>query len=97
MDAVAACRSHTSPRAARPISVSGRERNLFEHGLIVRLRTADGRVVRSAPRTAAAGRWSAQLVRPGNARGSATLEAVALSAKDGALVCIVQVRVAAKP
>jgi hypothetical protein len=42
---------------------------------------------------ASAGRWSAQLSYRTTRRQSGTLEAAALSAKDGALACLVQARV----
>ena len=44
-------------RAAR-VTASGRELNLFEHSLVVRLRRASGRVHRERAATAAARRWS---------------------------------------
>lgn len=70
---------------------SGRERFLFEHSLVLRLRNARGVMVAQKPVTAT-GRWSAS-VRYAQPRQPGTLEAVALSAKDGSLDCLVQARV----
>ena len=79
--------------AAGTVSAAGRERDIFEHQFQVVLRGDDGRALTRRPALAAAGRWSAQL-RYRAARGQVgTLEGVALSAKDGALACLVQVRV----
>jgi hypothetical protein len=76
---------------ASRVTARGRELDLFEHSLVVRLRRAGGRIAAQRATTAAAGRWS---TRFGYAAGrqTGTLEAVALSAKDGTLDCIVQVR-----
>ncbi len=75
------------------VSASGRERNLFEHSFVVRLRRHGGRIHRQKPDTAANRRWSTSFGYPDVARQTGTLEAVALSAKDGSLDCLVQVRV----
>jgi Immunoglobulin-like domain of bacterial spore germination len=77
----------------RRVSAGGRERDLFEHSLVVRLRRADGRVQAERPETAARRRWSTRLRYPRAPRQTGTLEAVAESAKDGTLDCLVQVRV----
>jgi Immunoglobulin-like domain of bacterial spore germination len=77
----------------RRVSASGRERNLFEHSLVVRLRRAGGRVHREKAATAANRRWSTTFRYPRTRRRTGTLEAVALSAKDGTLDCLTQVRV----
>jgi hypothetical protein len=77
----------------RSVTASGRERHLFEHSLIVRLRRAGGRIHRQRAATAAARRWSTQFSYPPTRRRTGTLEAVALSAKDGTLDCLTQVRV----
>jgi hypothetical protein len=79
--------------ARRSVSASGRERDLFEHSLIVRLRRAGGRVHRQKAATAARRRWSTSFRYPRTRRRTGTLEAVALSAKDGTLDCLTQVRV----
>jgi Immunoglobulin-like domain of bacterial spore germination len=79
--------------ASGRVSAAGRERQLFEHSLVVTLRGADGRTVAERPVTAAAGRWSVSFPYSVGRTQAGTLEAVAFSAKDGALDCIVQVRV----
>jgi hypothetical protein len=78
---------------ARSVTASGRERDLFEHGLVVRLRGPHGHVLRQRPVIAANGRWTARLRFTPSRRRAATLEAVAESAKDGTLECVVQARV----
>ncbi len=77
----------------RTVRAAGRERDLFEHSLAVRLRGSGGRVIRERGETAADGRWRTRFRYPERRRQSGTLEAVALSAKDGTLECIVQARV----
>jgi hypothetical protein len=77
----------------RRVSAAGRERNLFEHSFVLRLRRHGGRIHRQKPDTAADRRWSTAFGYPAIARQTGTLEAVALSAKDGSLDCLVQVRV----
>jgi hypothetical protein len=78
---------------SRHVDAEGRERNLFEHSLVVRLRRTNGRIHRQKPETAVQGRWSTSFDYPAAQRQDGTLEAVALSAKDGTLDCLVQVRV----
>ncbi len=78
---------------ARTVAASGGELNLFEHSLVVRLRAANGRVLAQRPETAARGRWSSRFRYPPVRRQAGTLEAVAHSAKDGSLDCLVQRRV----
>jgi hypothetical protein len=81
--------------AGARVRATGTERNLFERSLVVRVRGSDGRLVAEKPEIGP--NWSTNFpyrvtrVQPG------TLEAVALSAKDGALDCIVQVRVTLRP
>jgi hypothetical protein len=75
------------------VMAAGRERDLFEHSLVVRLRREGGRVHRQKPETAVNRRWSTNFGYRRVARQTGTLEAVALSAKDGTLDCLVQVRV----
>jgi Immunoglobulin-like domain of bacterial spore germination len=77
----------------RRVTAAGRERNLFEHSLAVRLRRTGGRIHAERGETAARRRWSTRFRYPAAARQTGTLEAVALSAKDGTLDCLVQVRV----
>jgi hypothetical protein len=83
--------SHTVTR--RHVDAEGRERNLFEHSLVVRLRRSGGRIHRQRAETAVMRRWTTSFDYPAARRQDGTLEAVALSAKDGTLDCIVQVRV----
>ena len=78
----------------RRLRARGRERRLFEHSLSVAVRGADGRVKVERPVQAAAGRWRARFRLPPLPAQRGTLEAVALSAKDGTLDCLVQKRVA---
>jgi Immunoglobulin-like domain of bacterial spore germination len=75
------------------VTAEGRERNLFEHSLVVRLRRNGGRIHRQKPETAFMRRWNTDFTYPPANRQTGTLEAVALSAKDGTLDCLVQVRV----
>ena len=75
------------------VIAEGRERNLFEHSLVVRLRRTGGRIHRQKAETAFQRRWSTDFAYPPARRQTGTLEAVALSAKDGTLDCLVQVRV----
>jgi hypothetical protein len=82
---------HTVTR--RHVNAEGRERNLFEHSLIVRLRRSGGRIHRQKAETAFRRMWSTSFDYPAARRQDGTLEAVALSAKDGTLDCLVQVRV----
>jgi hypothetical protein len=82
---------HTVTR--RHVDAEGRERNLFEHSLVVRLRRSGGRIHRQKPETAFQRRWTTSFDYPPARRQTGTLEAVALSAKDGTLDCLVQVRV----
>ena len=79
------------------VRAAGRERNLFEHSLVVRVRGADGRLVRERPATGAGGRWQVDFPYSVPRAQAGTLEAVAGSAKDGALDCIVQTRVTLRP
>ena len=75
------------------VTAEGRERNLFEHSLVVRLRRSGGRIHRQRAETAFMRRWRTSFTYPRTVRQTGTLEAVALSAKDGTLDCLVQVRV----
>jgi hypothetical protein len=70
------------------VAVAGTERQLFEHSFVVRLRGARGGLISERVMTAI-GRWSTTL-RARVPRQVATLEAVAGSAKDGSLDCLVQ-------
>ena len=75
------------------VTAEGRERDLFEHSLVVRLRRDSGRIHRQKPETAFMRAWSTEFTYSPVRRQTGTLEAVALSAKDGTLDCLVQVRV----
>jgi hypothetical protein len=84
-------RSHsiTSTR----VRAAGRERDLFEHMFVVRLRRNSGRVHRTKAVTAFNDRWHTSFTYPQATRQTGTLEAVDFSAKDGAVDCLVQIRV----
>jgi hypothetical protein len=78
--------------SGRTIEASGRERNLFEHSFVVQLRAANGRVL--VQRALTGDPWRVRIRVPaGTPRQAGTLEAAAFSARDGALNCLVQVRV----
>jgi hypothetical protein len=79
------------------VTAAGRERNLFEHSHVVRVRGSDGRVVAERPVTSVAGRWTVSFPYRVTRTQPGTLEAAALSARDGALDCIVQARVTLRP
>jgi hypothetical protein len=83
--------AHTVTR--NRVTAEGRERNLFEASLVVRLRRNGGRIHRQKAETAFMRRWETDFTYPPARRQTGTLEAVALSAKDGTLDCLVQVRV----
>lgn len=74
------------------VRAAGRERDLFEHSLVLRLRGARGGLIASRPLIAAGGRWSGVLRYSAPAQ-PATLEAASFSAKDGVLDCLVQLPV----
>jgi hypothetical protein len=84
-------RSHSI--SSTRVKAAGRENGLFEHMFVVRLRRNDGRVHKTKPVTATDGRWSTDFAYPRAARQTGTLEAVDFSAKDGAVDCLVQIRV----
>ncbi len=75
------------------VMASGRERGVFEHQFQVILRRRGGRIHRQKHVLAFNGRWTTSFGYRHAARQTGTLEAVALSAKDGTLACLVQVRV----
>jgi len=79
------------------VSAAGAAGYLYEGSITIRLRTADGWILAERPTIAADGRWSARLRHPDVRRQAGTLEAVAESALDGALVCLVQARVTLTP
>jgi hypothetical protein len=80
----------------RSFRVQGRERELFEHSFVLRVRDRAGRVVGRRIMTAE-GPWSTRIGYHVAARQRGTLEGVAESAKDGSLACIVQVGVVLAP
>ncbi len=77
--------------------VRGTARNLFESNFVIRVRDGLGRVLGRRIVTAN-GPWNQTVSYPvGTSRQAGTVEAVAESAKDGSLVCIVQRRVRLVP
>ena len=77
--------------------VSGTVRRLFEATFVVRIRRADGRVIKRRIVTMQPGPWTQSIgYRVGSAQAG-TVEAVALSAKDGSLDCLAQRRVELQP
>jgi len=94
---VNSCLTLTSiQRTGHTFRVRGTERNLFEGSFLIRVRDGLGRVVGRRIVTAR-GPWSQTVSYNIASRQAGTLEAVAESAKDGALVCIVQRRVTLVP
>jgi|1186.fasta_scaffold42521_1 hypothetical protein len=81
---------------ARSFAVTGGERDLFEHSFVLLVRGRSGRVVGRRIMTAQ-GAWSARVNYRVTARQRGTLEAVADSAKDGSLACLVQAGVVLDP
>ena len=89
-----ACLTLTSVERAgrRSFRVRGTERDLFEGSFLLRVRDARGRVVGQRIVTAR-GPWTRTITPTGASRPQpGTVEAVAGSAKDGSLDCLVQVR-----
>lgn len=80
----------------RGFRVRGVERELFEGSFVLRVRDATGRLVGRRVMTAR-GAWSARVAYRVSRVGTGTVEAVADSAKDGSLACLVQVRVGLNP
>jgi hypothetical protein len=76
--------------------VRGVEHELFEGSFVLRVRDGTGRVVGRRVMTAR-GAWNARVAYRVSSVGTGTLEAVADSAKDGSLACLVQVRVGLNP
>jgi hypothetical protein len=76
---------------------SGTEQDLFEHMFAMTLRKANGAVVKTRGVTASNGSWHRSFAYAIGRRQAGTLEVVDLSEKDGALVCIAQVRVTLRP
>jgi len=85
--------SHWSVRAGK-VTATGTGHGIFENTLQVAVRGASG-TIRGRPGivVTSGGRWSVTVPYSASHRQAGTLEAVALSPKDGALDCIAQVRV----
>jgi hypothetical protein len=75
-------------------AAGGRFKDAGHRVLSVRVRSATGRVLARRVVSASAGRWQARLAYRVAHAQTGTLEAVELSAKDGALSCLVQAPVA---
>jgi hypothetical protein len=75
------------------VTAGGRERGVFENQFQAILRRRGGRIHAQKHVVAAGGRWHTRFAYAHAGRQTGTLEAVELSAKDGALACLVQVRV----
>jgi len=91
------CLSLTSFTAdGRGFRLRGVERDLFEATFLLRVRDGAGRVVGRRVMTAR-GAWSARVAYRVSSAQTGTLEAVADSAKDGSLACLVQVRAGLNP
>ncbi len=89
-------RSRSSGRGA--VRAAGTARDLFESSFVLIVRDARGRVRGTRVVTfPASGRWTRTVRHRAPSVQSGTLEAVAHSARDGALVCIAQVRVRLRP
>ncbi|MGZ6563853.1 MAG: Gmad2 immunoglobulin-like domain-containing protein [Solirubrobacteraceae bacterium] len=79
------------------VSGSGRARGIFENQFPLVLRGSDGAVIAQRTMHVSGGWWSGQLTYHASRAQTGTLEAVETSAKDGALICIVQIRVTIRP
>ncbi|HEU4973704.1 MAG TPA: Gmad2 immunoglobulin-like domain-containing protein [Baekduia sp.] len=92
------CLAFTSV-AALPgrVTVLGTEHDVFEHSFTADVRTPGGRIVGRRTVTAAGGRWSARIPYRVRRTQTGIVEAVDLSAKDGALSCLVQAPVTLRP
>jgi|GEM_PF-1816747 len=95
---VRSCLTLTSiARTGRTFRVRGTERDLFEGSFLIRVRDARGRSIGRRIVTAR-GPWNQTVSYSGvTSRQAGTVEAVAESAKDGSLVCLVQRRVTLAP
>ncbi len=79
------------------LEVSGSVGQLFEATFVVRIRRADGRVIKRRIVTMQPGAWQESIgYRVSSAQGG-TVEAVAESAKDGSLDCLAQRHVMLQP
>ncbi len=75
------------------VSATGHKRRVFENRFLVAVRGSSGRILTRRAIVAAAERWSVSVRYHATYPQLGTLEAVVFSAKDGALSCLVQVRV----
>jgi 6-phosphogluconolactonase (cycloisomerase 2 family) len=75
------------------VRATGHESQLFEHQFQVALRGANGELLARRSVHSSRGNWSSELRYSARYWQAATLEASDASAKDGALVCLAQVRV----
>ena len=92
------CLTLTSVAAAGGrVAVAGTEHEVFEHSFPVVVRSAAGRVLGRRAVAAVSGRWSARVGYRVARAQTGTLEAVELSAKDGALSCLAQLPVRLRP
>jgi hypothetical protein len=74
----------------RSVSVVGTEHGVFEHSFPSYVRSARGRILGRRTVTAINGRWRARVPYRVTDAQTGTVEAVELSAKDGALTCLAQ-------
>ena len=80
------------------VDASGEARSIFENQFQLVVRGADGRVKgRRGVTFGASGTWNRTVPYEVGHRQDGTLEAVDLSARDGALACLAQVRVTLEP
>jgi hypothetical protein len=75
------------------VTASGHARGIFENQFPLILRGRDGTVIAQRTMHVRGGRWSGQLTYHTSRSQPGALEAHEASAKDGALICIVQIRV----
>ena len=75
------------------VVVSGTVGRLFEATFRVRIRRADGRVIKNRIITIQPGQWQESIGYRIDSRERGTVEAVVESAKDGSLDCLAQTRV----
>jgi hypothetical protein len=79
------------------MTATGTERGVFEHSFPMRLWSATGTPLGQRVVQAARGRWRATVRYRIGRPQTGILEAVELSAKDGALACLAQLPVALRP
>jgi hypothetical protein len=81
----------------RRVTVLGTESGVFEHSFPVFVRSERGSIVGRQIVSAAAGRWQARVPYRVADPQTGIVEAVELSAKDGALSCLVQAPAGLRP